>query len=475
MQKKKSLLAIASLVAAAAIFFIACGDGEMIKIADKVTDLDTAEKGPLHEEIGKIVDDVRENPPLPPDEESSSSGEDPNPPPPPPSSPSTQSSNSGGVSSQSPTQSSGGGVVSSSSKANIVSSSSKPPTTSTACKGDAKPNFSCSWNRTSNLSPGFMLKPVLGDGKGSCEVSWSYAYGDQKPLLDDEIRFNCFALGEEGVESQGSTTYALFAQLKCDNATFVNPCTPQVSAGKAPYLKGDCKWLSPGDNDPLPKNSSGVVETSAGKGAKPSGVTLVDEDRICKKSTANDVVIKYGDGKTWNNSPEAGDYADVRYEAADCPDYNVLASPCDPLKVAALAPDEVKCVRTTQTACTLNGKAMGSELVSLSNASEGCMDITIDWQDNSYPQSGNSLNIQVQCSYTGADQVSKTCKVTYNGKESTGQNQTTTNAKCDTQHDFAIGTVKGTGKQTFYKVCAKVVEGGKDKETGISCKAPSIY
>jgi len=420
--------------------------------------------------------------PPPPDEQGNSSNDAPPPlslpnetsssseaktKPPPISQPSEQSSSSElgsgyeSSSSQSTTQSSTDGGE--------TSSSSKPPSTASGgcIENNPKSGFTCSWNKTTNLTPGFVLKPTEPTGKGDCEIVWNYAYGDQKPLSSDDVRFNCYALENEGLVAEGSRTYALFANLTCSDGKYINACTPEISSGIAPYLNGECVWLSPVNDSPLPSN-----ETSVGKGAKPSGVTLVDPDKIC---ASNAIAAKFENGiKPWSNSPEPDIYTDVQYVATNCPAYDVVPVICPPLKVKATSPDEVICVYPVNSgtlSCTLNGKTMSSGLLDnkLSNASEGCMDIEVDWQNTAYPgTSGSTLNIYVQCTYTGS-QANKTCKVTYNGKESNGTNQTTSNSRCDSQYGFSIGTVKGVSNQFFPKVCMNVIEGGDIKDTNISC------
>jgi len=474
MQKKlKSLLAIASLVGAGAIFFIACGKGDMIELnTSEINEILLDSEQIFYNEVGDIVEDIKNGNPVissssEPEPESSSSSQPP-----------TQSSNGGGEissSSRASTQSSQSTTSSSSRAATPSSSSSKAvsqPANSCGEK-DKKSGFTCDWNKTTALTPGVTITPTQ-TGKGDCTIEWNYAYGNQNPVNEFELIATCGVLDESaGIVTEGSTTYALFAKLTCSDGTHVNKCAHEVTAGAAPYLEGTCVWVSPGDGDPLPKNSSGEVETSAGKGAKPSGVKLTDKDKICKKSAETDFVVKYGDGAgtTWSNTPEAKTYTDVRYTAADCPDYDVVPSTCPTLKVAATAPDEVKCLNTSgSTACTLNGKTMTNQPDNkLSNASEGCMDVTVDWQNSTYPGANQTLKIYVQCSYTGKNQVSKTCKVVYDEKESTDPNQITMNAECKSSHQFSVGSITGVGKQSFYKVCMKVTEDGKDVDTGISC------
>jgi len=105
--------------------------------------------------------------------------------------------------------------------------------------------------------------------------------------------------------------------------------SPQTK--KEPRLEGDCEW----SNNP----------TTTIDGAKPIGVTLIDEDKVCGNNTK--VVYKYGyDGyETWpasgilsewedweENQEET--YSDVE-ATLDCPAYydEPITVPCPPLTV----------------------------------------------------------------------------------------------------------------------------------------------
>ena len=335
MQKKlKSLLAVACLVSATAMFFIACGDGEMIKLtADEIKDL-TEVEGTLDYEIGKIVTDIQNgggtsNPG--PGVSSSTT-----PPPPPPSSPGP------GVSSSTtpPPPSSPGPGVSSSSRTSGVSSSTAPPPSSAAPPPSAssgnkcveenpRSGFTCSWDKTTGLTPGYMLKPANSAAPSGCTVAWHYAYGDQLPILPVEFRSNCFPLDNAGVKADGGRAYALVANLTCGTSTHKNVCTPSVLAGDAPYLDGACKW----DKNP--------PTVPAARGSIPSGVTAVDKDKVCGVGSTPSVVYKYdGGAKTWpaNGIVPVGEYKDVKAYLSNCPNYPGAASvtsDCGTLTVVA--------------------------------------------------------------------------------------------------------------------------------------------
>jgi len=289
MQKKlKSLLALASLAVAGAIFFLACGKDDSILF--DIGDIDQGAKV-LGENIGdgSIYEGYSQ-----PSESSSSESK--------PSSSSqntTPSSASVSSSSQNTTPSSASEVSSSSSQnttpssASVVSSSSRPVSSSSkpvqqsnGCgETNKKSGFTCDWSKTSNLAPGVKITPTQ-TGKGDCEIAWSFAKGDQKPVNEMELTYGCESLNEsEGVITEGSKTYALFAKLTCSDGTHINKCANEVTAGAAPYLEGTCKWSK--------------TPTTTARGAVPSGVSLVDTDKICG-STKPPVVYKYDNGsKTW--------------------------------------------------------------------------------------------------------------------------------------------------------------------------------
>jgi len=317
-------------MAASAIFFIACGDGEMIELTapDRIIEFEEINTYFENKALKDIKDSINRNPP----QESSSSQ-----PPVVQSSQSTTQSSSGGSvivssSSRSTTQSSSGGSV-------IVSSSSRPTTQSSSTQtiagkcgeNNPKSDFTCSWNKTTGLTPDYVLKPANSTAPSGCTVEWSYAYGDEMPMLPNDFRFQCNALGSEGVKAKGSTAYALFANLTCSDGTHTNKCTPEVMAGIAPVMVGTCKWVSTGDRD-LPV-IAGVVETSEKKGAKAIGVTLEDKNpaKICAGTTLKTTY----NGAAWSNTPAVGTYSGVQIEAANCPAFEVPPVKCPDLKVTS--------------------------------------------------------------------------------------------------------------------------------------------
>jgi len=130
--------------------------------------------------------------------------------------------------------------------------------------------------------------------------------------------------------------------------------------------------------------------------------------------------------------------------------------------------DEVYCVnKTGGFDCTLNDKAISYGELKLTNSSEGCMDIEIDWQDPYYPGTQGPLNIMLGCNYRGNNGVGKTCKLISKGKEL--RSVTTNNNECQIQA-ISIGKISGVSHQSFPEVCMRVTEGGEEKYTGITCR-----
>jgi len=395
MQKKlKSLLAVASLVAAVAVFFLACGEGQPMPF-----------DGPEISEVEHVLDDNIKDGSIyngyepPPQEESSSSVA----PPPPPSSSSqnnpTPSSAAEPVSSSSRSQtvsssdseppppsssSQSTQQSSSSSRAQTVSSSSQASQTANGCgASNPKSGFTCDWNKTTNLAPDFKLTPTQ-TGKGDCEITWNYAKGDQNPVNEWQLLYDCYELSEtDGIITEGSKTYALFAKLTCSDGVHINKCAHEVTAGAAPYLEGECKWSK--------------TPTTTARGAVPSGVSLVDTDKICG-STKPPVVYKYdGGSKTWPAEggplPEAKTYEDVQATVA-CPNYSVVPTDCPALPVKAGADYQFTCTDGIAAAnCSKSKQAVQND---------ECIDVEITWTnqydhptikmicDGNFPQTGGT-------------------------------------------------------------------------------------
>ena len=473
MQKElKSLLIVACIAVSATLVVVACGNGETDDPNEFEADVKTSDDilaGVVADKNSPIWEGYDPTQPPPPP-----------PPPPPPSSDSGVSSGGGGTSSDSGVSSGGGtssnsGVSSgggTSSTSPGVSSSSTPKSSAVAVAGNCekknqKSGFTCGWDGYTSgaiLTPGKVLKPAAATPPSGCSaISWSYAPNTTEIAL----LYDCEKVPDAGVSALGSKNYVLFAELTCDDGKHVNACNPENgwSSKKAPELIGDCVWLSPGNDKPL---LGPPYETSAGKGAKPSGVTLVDNDPggpVCKDKT---IKVKYsGNSKDWTNSPAAGTYTDVQY-VASCAEYNVLPVSCPTLKVGATMPDEVICVnKTGDLACTLNDKPVTNSELKFSTASEGCMDLEMDWQNQYHPGSNPALNINLECTYKGTGTAAKTCKLLSNGKEL--KSVSTNNPDCQLQAT-SIGKISGVSNQKFPKVCVSVTDGGEIKDTGITCR-----
>jgi hypothetical protein len=476
MQKKlKSFTLAASIFASLALVFVACGSGEITEYIKIQLDVDESERS----FINKCVTDKADP------ECVGNLDSIPNPPPPPPPSSETPQSSEGGTSSSSqgsstPSSSSqGSGTPSSSSQGSSTPSSSSsannppppPPVSSSqggaqqGCpSGTAKQGYKCGWDfKGTNLTPGTKIKPekASGDDAG-CTTKWMYKTGTS-PLL------RCSEMTSEGIVSEGDKAYILYAALECGGGTsYVNECDPTQANGglttkKAPYLDGECVWLSPGNDKPLASN-----ETSVNKGAKPSGVKLVDSANVCKDKT---IEVKYdNNSKVWKNMPDSpGTYADVQY-TAKCAEYAVPTVICPSIVVSKSKPAEVVCVNKTGSFdCTMDDKTVNNSELKLNANSEGCMDLEINWQNASYPtgeQATKGLDIYIGCEYKGTNGTSKTCKLMSNGKEL--KSTTTTNDGCRLDNT-SIGKVKGVSDQTFPKICMAVTDGGSAKDTGISC------
>jgi len=460
-KKLKSFTLVASTVASLAIILIACGKGELTNYFE--ADLNLS----VEDFKGKCAGNAKLD---------SICGGDFTSYTPPPSSAAPQSSGGGtssqggGTSSQGGGTSSQGGGTSSQGGGGTSSqgggtSSAAPPVTQSSSQAaqqgcpaiNAKSGYKCGWDfKETNLTPGTRIKPEkTGGDDAGCTTKWVYKTGTS-PLL------RCSEMTSEGIISEGDKAYILYAQLDCGGTSYVNECDPTQANGglttkKAPYFDGECVWLSPGNDKPLVGN-----ETSVNKGAKPSGVKLVDSANVCKDKTFE---VKYdNNSKVWANSPNAGTYTDAQY-VAKCAEYAVPVVLCPSLKVSSSMPDEVICVnKTGAMACTSNDKTISNSGFALSNSSEGCMDLTIDWQNADYPK-GAVLNIRVGCEYKGKNGTSKTCKLLSGDKEISSV--TTTNDQCRLD-EKSIGTLNGVSNQSF-KVCMKATEGGEEKDTGISC------
>jgi len=448
MQKKlKSLLAIASVAGSLAIFFIACGDGEMIQLTDPIINGVLDEAGNhFDSELGEKIDSLRNGTLVVP----SSSSNEPEPEPSSSSQPPAQPSSSGGnddVSSSSRAQSSSSAqnVQSSSSKAAVASSSSKGSTVVTgACvEGNPKAGFTCKWDgyaAGTTLTPGKTMKPASYTLPSGCsEVSWSYAPDTEMGPFYDCNEFDA----TKGFPALGSQNYVLFAKLTCSDGAHVNACEPKTgwSSKEAPKLTGTCVW----DKNP----------TTTARGATPSGVKVVDDDKVCTSPT---VVYKYADGsKTWSTIlPEWKDWDKKHKETYEvvptlnCSGYSqtVTTAPCPKLDVSAGADHIIECNCPGDKQCQIDGKNCKADSKAGKDVAlkvDECVEINVYGYDNQYylPKVG------MRCQSNGS-----TYKISINGKESTGGNDL-----------LLLGTMK-LGDNEFGTFCITSLSGGTGS---ISC------
>jgi len=433
MQKKlKSLLMVASFVVAATLVFVACGEGKIMEILQ--ADMEDSE-GHAKEHYSSVLAEL----PYIPTQSSSAE------PPPPPSSayepasstsPITPSSTSPITpSSTSPTQSSTGGT---SSAAPVPKSSSTPSQTTSGCKeNNPKAGFTCSWNgytAGSVLTPGTTLKPASYTLPGGCtSVAWKFAPDTTGMVMN----YMCETTDENGFLSVGSQNYVLFAELTCDDGKHTTACNPKTgwSSKRAPALTGTCKW----DRSP-------AVTTSA-KGAKPSGVSYEDPDKVCSSPS---VVYKYADGtKDWPSTgllSEWGSgvwktdkkhketYSDVT-PTLNCPAYSqtITADVCPALEVSAGADYQITCNGGQFSSC--------NELKDVKD--DECADIEINWTDQY-----NTPTVKFACQVKGSSDGKITINV--GGKGTSGNHYLPVD----------IGKIAGVGKLEVTGVCVRLPSGG---------------
>jgi len=335
--KLKLLLMVASLAIAATFVLVACGNGEMIMVQGDLLDQKNEARDKLLDpsRMSSIMDSEDE-----PDPESSSSKEE--------EKSSSSSSEKGGDSSSSSAEKSSSSSKtsgSSSSQSSTQSSSSSAPKSSSSaviapsgsCKeNDPKSGYTCGWNVTGTLTPGTVLKPKDPKAPSGCsDVKWYFAPGTAAMQLKNE----CEEVPADGFKALGSKEYVLFAELTCDGKKHTTACDPKdgLSSKEAPVLKGECKW------DKAP--------TTTARGAIPSGVSVVDTDKICTNPT---VVYKYSGGtKDW---PKTGildewknwsknDIETYEVEATlNCSAYpQTVTSPCPPLEVSGGVEHVIEC------------------------------------------------------------------------------------------------------------------------------------
>ncbi|MCL1955685.1 MAG: hypothetical protein FWF63_00050 [Fibromonadales bacterium] len=340
MQRKlKSLLVVTSCAIAASLVILACGEGIPVEIASYQQTVDTS--------MGVVIDKIKDKgdtsiwsgyvPPPPPPPPPVSSSEDA--PPIPQSSsdetPILPSSSSGGGLPPIPQSSSSAPVAQSSSSALPKSSSSQAAAAGGCKESNPKGGFTCGWDGYTSgsvLVPGKVLKPTNATLPSGCtEVAWKFA-----PDTTQMAQVNaCKALPAEGLTAEGSRNYILFGELTCDDGKHTTACNPKTgwSSKRAPEITGTCKW----DRSP--------AETTTGRGAKPSGVTVVDPDKVCSSPTVDYI---YAGTKKWNLSTGILDewkswdkkhketYSDVT-PTLNCPAYGatVALPACPDLKVSA--------------------------------------------------------------------------------------------------------------------------------------------
>lgn len=407
MQKKlSSALMVASLVLAASLVFIACGEGPVFNFEGKLQmDVDASDKEMLNK-IKTGDESIFPNgiPPTPlssSEELPLSSAVEPPPPPPPLSSNNWVPSSSSFVI----TFSSSSTAKPTSSATATPSSSSKPPAAGGGCREDNPKKVTCAWGHTGVLTPGTILKPAAFTPPSGCTVKWNYA----PDTLGMALNFECKTLDEKvGFPAEGSRLYVLFAELTCADGKHIDACNPKtgLSSKLAPELTGECVWS---------KNP-----TTTARGATPSGVSVIDKDKICTKGSS--VVYKYSGGtKTWpangTTGIDAGKYSDVE-ATLKCDEYPIpVASSCPALTVSAGADYQIVCDKTCgepdpqgSYQCQLSEATCGGAGKGWKKVQDGeCIDVEITWlskyynpevimicEGSTFPDKGdNSLTIQV--------------------------------------------------------------------------------
>jgi len=104
------------------------------------------------------------------------------------------------------------------------------------------------------------------------------------------LNYMCESTDANGFPALGSENYVLFAELTCEDGKHTNACNPKTGlpSKRVPELTGECVWA---------KNP-----TTTARGGIPSGVSVVDSDRVCG-SSAPIVEYKYeGGAKTWTST-----------------------------------------------------------------------------------------------------------------------------------------------------------------------------
>jgi len=431
MQKKLgSLSVVVSLGLAASFMIVACGDGIVDKLEGKLfEDMLTAEQRlDSDDKVAEIMSDQ----PLPPSSANPTPG---------------SSANPGGSSAYNPTPggSSTGGNTTTSSSSSIPKSSAVAATGK--CKdSNPKSGFTCGWDGYSAakiLTPGTLLKPAAATPPSGCSsIAWSFAPDTSGMMLN----YSCNVLPADGEPALGSSNYVLFAELTCDDGKHINACDPKTgwSSKKAPELAGRCVW----DKDP--------PDVTSARGAKPSGVTIVDTDAICTSPT---VVYKYDNqSKTWPATGKLDEWKTwpkdktetYKVEAVlNCPAYSqTVAMSCPDLKVSGGVEHVIECTCPGNGQCQIDEKnckadAVAGKAVNL-KVSE-CVELTVYGYDNQY----YSPKVGMRCQSNGSSYT-----VSINGTSTPG-----------TSDLLLLGTMK-QGDNEFGTFCVTSLSGGSGS---ISC------
>jgi len=344
----------------------------------------------------------------------------------------------------SPTQSSANVQNSSSSQSAQKSSSSRAQIVSGCAENNPKEDFYCGWNVAGNfLLPGIPIEPEYS-GEDDCSISWKYK-DEISPLAD------CLQTNENGLISEGSKTYLLFAELNCGGTKHTNACTPTegLSSKRAPGLTGSCIWS---------KNP-----TTTARGATPSGVAVSDPDKICTSPT---VVYKYNGGtKTWPSTgilPEWSSwdkkhtetYTDIE-ATLNCPAYPMpVTSQCPPLEVNAGADYLIECTGKFDDKSCKVGSTAGN---SVNMKVDECVEINVMGYTDKY----NIATVIMRCETQGTQQ-SASVTLSLNGMP------TTTRGDWIVQPIVNLGRIN-EGDNEFGTLCVTALSGA----ASVTCKGPT--
>jgi len=224
-----------------------------------------------------------------------------------------------------------------------------------------------------------------------------------------------------------------------------------------------------------PGNSSAEESSSSNGKVKPSSTSQPDEQSSSSKSESNyessssqTITQSSSSSIAGSNLNSSSSSTLIQGEQSSSSEQQPTPPISSSNSVQKYMADDVYCVSTTgDMECKLNGKVASYGELKLTNSSEGCMDIEMDWQNQYYPGgSQGPLDIMLECNYRGSNNVSKICKLISNGKEL--KSETTNNPDCQIRAT-SIGKISGVSDQ-FFNVCIRVFEGGEEKYTDISCR-----